>query len=181
MTTISLSSVRISVRIIEYSVSILASLLASGDLRNVIHTVNNLPLNYSGKLTILLDDVQPSVAIRNLVLLLLLGDTSDPAQAAELAVHLWYSAFVTPSHHHQLYAHLFRFSCLSSANTGGKYQITPTCSVASMLHQGTWDSLLHITSGIFPIKQSCSAELENIWFVRDPSCSFQVTEDFTQE
>ncbi|KDQ54026.1 hypothetical protein JAAARDRAFT_408569 [Jaapia argillacea MUCL 33604] len=63
-------------------------------LKNVVRTINSLPPNYSGQLTILLNDREPYVVIRNLVLLLLLGTVVDHTVAAEVALHFWYSAFV---------------------------------------------------------------------------------------
>lgn len=74
------------------------SLAASGDLRDVIRTVNALPETYTGKLTILLNDRDNALTLRNLLILLILGHVANPARAAELAVHLWYSAFVQASH-----------------------------------------------------------------------------------
>lgn len=56
--------------------------------------MNELPSDYSGHLTILLSDPEPMVVMRNLVLLMILGNIGDSAQAAELALHLWYSAFL---------------------------------------------------------------------------------------
>ncbi|THH29538.1 hypothetical protein EUX98_g4649 [Antrodiella citrinella] len=72
--------------------------VASGDLRDLIHTVNQIPLDYTGQLTVLLNDRDATVTIRNLLILLILGREPDTAKAAELALHLWYSAFVQASH-----------------------------------------------------------------------------------
>ncbi len=51
-------------------------IIASGDLRNVIKSVNSLPTNYSGKLNIVLNDRNPLVAARNALILsvLAIGD-----------------------------------------------------------------------------------------------------------
>ncbi|KDQ11252.1 hypothetical protein BOTBODRAFT_57568 [Botryobasidium botryosum FD-172 SS1] len=68
--------------------------IASGDIRNVVRTINELPPDYSGKINILLNDREPIIVLRNLVLLLLCGGIFDKAHAAELALHFWYSAFV---------------------------------------------------------------------------------------
>lgn len=70
-----------------------AALSASGDIANLVKTVNSLPDDYSGNLTVLLNDWSPFIAGRNFLLLLLLGTIPDPDFAAELALHLWYSAF----------------------------------------------------------------------------------------
>jgi hypothetical protein len=77
--------------------------LASGDLRNVIRTVNELPSDYSGELTILLNDCEPAIVLRNMSLLIILGTIEDTNLAADAALHFWCSAFVQ-MHHAILYA-----------------------------------------------------------------------------
>lgn len=72
--------------------------IASGDLRNVVRTINELPDNYSGHVTIVLNDRQPMIVARNLLILTILGTISDNAEAADVALHFWYSAFVPQSH-----------------------------------------------------------------------------------
>ncbi|XP_006455358.1 hypothetical protein AGABI2DRAFT_226828 [Agaricus bisporus var. bisporus H97] len=68
--------------------------IASGDLRNVVRTINALPSDYSGKLKILMNDKLSYVSCRNMVLLTLLGTISDELLAADIALHFWYSAFL---------------------------------------------------------------------------------------
>lgn len=71
---------------------------ASGDLRNLIMTVNDLPDNYKGKCDILCNDLNGIVVNRNLVMLfVLLTAGADIVEAAELAVHLMYSAALSPA------------------------------------------------------------------------------------
>ncbi|KAJ6621446.1 hypothetical protein B0H10DRAFT_2017320 [Mycena sp. CBHHK59/15] len=71
---------------------------ASGDLRNVIVTANDLPDNYQGRCEILCNDLNGIVVNRNLVILfVLLTAGSAPEEAAELATHLMYSSALTPS------------------------------------------------------------------------------------
>jgi Domain of unknown function (DUF4470) len=72
--------------------------LGSGDLRNIIRTVNELPSDYSGEITVLLNDPEPVVVARNIMLLLILGRISDKIKAAEYAVHTFYSAFIPTVH-----------------------------------------------------------------------------------
>ena len=73
--------------------------VASGDLRNTICTVNNLPQSYSGRLTIVLNDRDPQVTYRNIVLLKILGSNTDEKLAAELALQLWYSVCIPAEYH----------------------------------------------------------------------------------
>ncbi|KIO33875.1 hypothetical protein M407DRAFT_17476 [Tulasnella calospora MUT 4182] len=70
---------------------------ASGDPRNLIKTVNGLPLNYSGRCTLVINDHHPQVAIRNLIILGMLLDPCGPSieLAAEAALHALYSASLT--------------------------------------------------------------------------------------
>ncbi|KAK0238484.1 hypothetical protein EDD85DRAFT_826999 [Armillaria nabsnona] len=66
---------------------------ASGDIRNLVETVNGLPKHYQGKCDILLNDIDPIVVNRNLIILFaLLGSGPSMDEAAELATHLMYSA-----------------------------------------------------------------------------------------
>ncbi|CCL98311.1 uncharacterized protein FIBRA_00305 [Fibroporia radiculosa] len=68
--------------------------IGSGDLRDVVRTVNEVPMTYAGELTIVLNDHNPMIVARNLALLILLSSTENKRKAADLAVHYWYSAFV---------------------------------------------------------------------------------------
>ncbi|KIO27774.1 hypothetical protein M407DRAFT_72603, partial [Tulasnella calospora MUT 4182] len=70
---------------------------ASGDLRNVIKTLNGLPLDYSGRCTLVINDFHPQVAIRNVVLLCMLLDPSGPSAelTAEAVLHTIYSSSLT--------------------------------------------------------------------------------------
>jgi hypothetical protein len=77
---------------------------ASGDLRNVILSVNALPLDYTGQLTITLNDQAPMIVLRNALLLSLLGRTRDVSQAADVALHSWYSAFIPMEYQLQVLA-----------------------------------------------------------------------------
>ncbi len=64
---------------------------ASGDLRNVVETVNGIPNDFKQKCTIVINDKDPTIIIRNAIFLLLAFIFQD-GEASELIVHLWYSA-----------------------------------------------------------------------------------------
>ena len=49
---------------------------------------------FRSNLTLVLNDFSPFLAGRNFLLLLLLGTMPDADMSAELALHLWYSAFL---------------------------------------------------------------------------------------
>ncbi|KAG8913122.1 hypothetical protein FRC01_004727 [Tulasnella sp. 417] len=69
---------------------------ASGDLRNVIKTINGLPSDYTGKCTLIINDFHPLVTIRSTVVLcILLSSGSSEEAAAEVALHLLYSSKLT--------------------------------------------------------------------------------------
>ncbi|KAF8891944.1 hypothetical protein CPB84DRAFT_1368633 [Gymnopilus junonius] len=72
--------------------------VASGDLRNVVRTVNELPSDFSGELTVLLNDREPMIVLRNILLLMILGTVEDVTEAADIAIHFWSSAFVQAPH-----------------------------------------------------------------------------------
>jgi hypothetical protein len=76
--------------------------VASGDLRNVIRTVNGLPLDYTGQLTLVINDRDPFVTLRNILLLQMLGTITDKREAVDLALHFWYSAFIPAEYHLQI-------------------------------------------------------------------------------
>ncbi|KAG5715269.1 hypothetical protein E4T56_gene8876, partial [Termitomyces sp. T112] len=71
---------------------------ASGDIRNLVQTINGLPAGYRGKCDILLNDVDTITVNRNLVILYaLLGSGPSIEQSAEMAIHLMYSSALPPA------------------------------------------------------------------------------------
>lgn len=83
--------------------------VASGDLRNIVRTINELPSNFSGKISILLNDREPIIVVRNIILLVILGTISEKEIATDLALHFWYSAMVPAEYDVQLQQVLLRF------------------------------------------------------------------------
>ena len=70
----------------------------SGDLRNVVKTINSLPESYTGKVEVLVNDPDPVVATRNLAQLLVLGDYPADDLAVDVVLHYWVSALLPLSH-----------------------------------------------------------------------------------
>jgi hypothetical protein len=64
---------------------------ASGDIRNLVQTITELPETYTGTCTCVLNDRDPNFVIRNAILLLTLV-LFPTDYAAEMMLHLWYSA-----------------------------------------------------------------------------------------
>lgn len=68
---------------------------ATGDLRNIIKSIIGIPDDYNGTCLCIVNDKDQLVVARNVVMLL----TSlifPPIIAAELILHIWYSARLTP-------------------------------------------------------------------------------------
>ncbi|KAJ3506035.1 hypothetical protein NMY22_g17377 [Coprinellus aureogranulatus] len=87
----------------DRSVDLNLAFPASGDLRHVLKTINSLPSDYSGKLTVLINDGTMAISCRNYLILLLLGTIDDEATAADIALHFWYSMFMPPDYKHQVW------------------------------------------------------------------------------
>ncbi|EIN05899.1 hypothetical protein PUNSTDRAFT_145782 [Punctularia strigosozonata HHB-11173 SS5] len=100
----------------------------SGDLRNVIKTVNSLPLDFQGKTTIVLNDRDPWITVRNAVILRTLRASGDKRLLADIAYHLWYSAFIPDSYSMTYgdYIHAI------GVHTGDRYDVN--LGAASALH-----------------------------------------------
>lgn len=84
-------------------------LTGSGDIRNIIRTINELPSNYSGEISILLNDQEPTVLFRNITLLSNLAIISSEVIAAECALYAWYSAFIPSKYEMQIGPPLYSF------------------------------------------------------------------------
>ncbi|KAL1691090.1 hypothetical protein GGG16DRAFT_54307 [Schizophyllum commune] len=77
---------------------------ASGDIRNLVSTINGLPDDYSGVCRILINDSSACVTTRNLLILYALLRPGQPIEdAAESAMHLWYSALLRPRDAAEMY------------------------------------------------------------------------------
>ncbi|XXH02766.1 hypothetical protein Hte_009151 [Hypoxylon texense] len=86
----------------DYDKDIAMLFAASGDLRNVVKTVQSLPHTFNRQITATINDVEPSITARNAILLLLalstLEEESDQTSIevlAEALIHVWYSATIT--------------------------------------------------------------------------------------
>ncbi|CAA7262887.1 unnamed protein product [Cyclocybe aegerita] len=62
---------------------------ASGDLRNVITSINCLPESYQLPCNVVINDREVDIVLRNLLLLFTFASFA-PDEAAEMALHLWY-------------------------------------------------------------------------------------------
>lgn len=64
-------------------------------MRSAILSIVNLPQNYCGSLSIVLNDEDIAIVARNVIFLLVFFVEDDPFQAAEHVIHIWYSTLVT--------------------------------------------------------------------------------------
>ncbi|KAK2803070.1 hypothetical protein FQN50_007151 [Emmonsiellopsis sp. PD_5] len=68
-------------------------LAATGDLRNLVETIVNLPDSYNGRISFDINDQNGTVVTRNLIILLAAFNL-PPEVASTVMLHLWYSAFL---------------------------------------------------------------------------------------
>lgn len=85
---------------------------------NVIQTINSIPEDYSGRVNVLINDLNPYVTLRNLLILQTLGTISDKSNAADVALHMWYSVFIAQDDLLQLMAMAVPF-----AMNEGRYDV----------------------------------------------------------
>ncbi|KAF7345462.1 DUF4470 domain-containing protein [Mycena venus] len=124
--------------------------LASGDLRNLIRTVNSLPWDYAGYCDILLNNTNPVLVNRNLVILfVLLSSGPSIEEAAEFCTHLMYSAALpeagaeyvkrcinfiySPETGGEPEADLSFRRCLDTRGEGKVYAVQPSAGIKRLL------------------------------------------------
>ncbi|KAJ5047251.1 uncharacterized protein L3040_003090 [Drepanopeziza brunnea f. sp. 'multigermtubi'] len=66
---------------------------ASGDVRNVVKSLAGLPHSYSGQCEVVINDRDFDIVARN-VIILLTSLYFDPDEAANIMLHIWYSALI---------------------------------------------------------------------------------------
>ncbi|KAL7918083.1 hypothetical protein ACQKWADRAFT_324100 [Trichoderma austrokoningii] len=71
---------------------------ASGDLRNVVKTVSSTPDTFQKSLSIVLNDRDAEIVIRNAILLLVSLSAEETKEAIDCMIHIWYSAFIQSNH-----------------------------------------------------------------------------------
>ncbi|KAH6968167.1 hypothetical protein DER45DRAFT_495904, partial [Fusarium avenaceum] len=70
---------------------------ASGDLRNVIKTISQLPEGHDKPLHITMNDIDFDIVARNVIMLLIALTCKDQDAAIDCIIHVWYSAFIRKS------------------------------------------------------------------------------------
>jgi hypothetical protein len=142
---------------------------ASGDLRNAVLAVNALPEDYSGELTIVLNDHAPHVVNRNLLLLSILGTSDDTSFGVDVALHMWYSAFVPEAYHLLAIKHIH--DLLSRRETGdGAFSLNlgKTSNLHGILGQGHAELLLGSFFSQYTLADA-NEEIQRVQYVHLPS------------
>ncbi|KAH8681939.1 hypothetical protein BX600DRAFT_429841 [Xylariales sp. PMI_506] len=82
---------------IHHDISLLFA--ASGDIRNVVKSITEgLPDGYNGRCSLVINDINYMVVARNIILLFLaLSLEVEAEEAAEIMIHVWYSALLPSS------------------------------------------------------------------------------------
>ncbi|PBK65733.1 hypothetical protein ARMSODRAFT_1022167 [Armillaria solidipes] len=120
--------------------------IASGDLRNVVRTVNELPENYTGTLKIVLNDKNCRIVCRNFVILTILGIVEDVEEAAEQALHFWYSVFQPLSYRFLVFPHFPDAPTLQHLD-GTPARLTSSTTVHTRWDPNTTMFLISLLSG----------------------------------
>ncbi|KAF5026431.1 hypothetical protein F66182_1496 [Fusarium sp. NRRL 66182] len=71
---------------------------ASGDLRNLVKTMAQLPASYNQPITTTINDRDLDIVVRNVIMLLVALTAEKQDEAIECIIHIWYSAFVRKPH-----------------------------------------------------------------------------------
>ena len=71
--------------------------VASGDIRNVLLTLSDVPDTYNSQLSATINDHDMSIVVRNVAMLLLLT-VDDLSASTDCIIHIWYSSCLKPAH-----------------------------------------------------------------------------------
>ncbi|KAH7204657.1 hypothetical protein DER44DRAFT_666985 [Fusarium oxysporum] len=71
---------------------------ASGDSRNAIKTIGQLPSSYQQPIDIVMNDRDIDIVARNAIMLLIALTVDDQDEAVDCMIHIWYSASIRKSH-----------------------------------------------------------------------------------
>ena len=124
---------------------------ASGDPRNLMVSINSLPTTYKSTCTSVLNDKNMGIIARNIVMLLISAQL-PPVEAAELILHIWYSARLTQG----MLAAIDKHATQPIADTVAKIKDKDdkviqskkwtfgTAQIIVRMYKPQWKNLLHI-------------------------------------
>ncbi|KAF4339369.1 hypothetical protein FBEOM_6783 [Fusarium beomiforme] len=81
----------------EYGGSLSLLFAASGDMRNVVKTIAQLPQGWDKPIAITINDREFDIVARNAIMLLVALAVDDKDEAIDCIIHIWYSSFIRKS------------------------------------------------------------------------------------
>ncbi|KAL4953336.1 hypothetical protein BDW69DRAFT_194896 [Aspergillus filifer] len=125
-------------------------LSASGDLRNIVKTIAELPCEYKGSIEVTINDRDSDIVNRNIILLLIALMIEDKMKAVDCMLNLWYSAFIRETDLNVLQQKIRPlvknvWDTVKQGPPFGIYEkVQPLgdCSVAVYLEKELWERLL---------------------------------------
>jgi hypothetical protein len=119
-------------------------------LRNVVKTLAALPQSYDGKLTVVINDHDPQVIARNVIMCILAASVDDADQVSECITHIWYCALIRQADLDLLNAHvlpLIEEVCSdikdqASTSLHSKTWRVRKCSLCITMSKEAWQLLL---------------------------------------
>ncbi|SPJ78857.1 uncharacterized protein FTOL_07248 [Fusarium torulosum] len=126
---------------------------ASGDFRNVIKTIAQLPEDYDKPVSITINDRDFDIVARNVIMLLIAPSVEDQDEAIDCIIHIWYSAFIRKSDLdiiQQRVRRLIANICKEQKEKPADHRIVTTWefgrwSLKLDLQKSVWDNLLLFT------------------------------------
>lgn len=123
---------------------------ASGDLRNVITTIAQIPHNYKKPIEVTINDHDIDVVARNVIMLLIAFVVKEVDRAAECIIHIWYSALIRQSDFdilQQQIRPMIQNVCQKTEGKPGSSLLSKTWafdnrSLKLVLQMSAWDALL---------------------------------------
>jgi hypothetical protein len=124
--------------------------VASGDIRNVVKTISQIPSSYNQPIGVTMNDRDLNIVARNAIMLLIALVVDNIDEAIDCIIHVWYSALIRKSDLdilQQRVCPLIRSVCekiksKASSSLLGKTWTFGQRSMRLVLQNASWDSLL---------------------------------------
>ncbi|KAL6863995.1 hypothetical protein J3F83DRAFT_182202 [Trichoderma novae-zelandiae] len=123
---------------------------ASGDLRNIVKTIAQIPSSYDEPVTVAVNDHDIDIVARNAILLLVALVSDNMEEAIDCIIHVWYSALIRKSDLEILQRRvrpLIQNVCDKAKDKQGTSILAKTFtfgqrSLRLVLQKSSWDALL---------------------------------------
>ncbi|KAI6349206.1 hypothetical protein MCOR25_010692 [Pyricularia grisea] len=83
---------------VDYNEQLNLLFAASGDLRNVVKTIAQIPASYCHTVNVTLNDLDFDIVARNAIMLFIAFVVDQIDDAVDCIIHIWYSAFIRKHH-----------------------------------------------------------------------------------